>query len=344
MRRVSYVLLFICLAVTGICPGQQDARKAAPSDSKPASRKACPFSIVGVWKSEATSQTNPIFFAFAPTGWVTVLGHTEGALPQDFDMMAQARYKLDDPASPTRIEFTASTKNDTFPRGTSSLQIVMFSENNFTVADITTGHRSRWDRVQARRYFLTFAARGGSASQPGPAFAIWTTLDGQKTEVEALGVHLKTNDSVKTPIFEPVPAESYSEFEADSGSDPKVSASNSNVMMRLELSESEFYRTHKIFETWEGYVKAKALPNADPFVNAMEFLTKVAESINQCDDKIRLHKQDPSKPDDLITRHKVTQRPLEYIRLMRKKNDQFHVSDATFPRSWRPVVELAPQD
>lgn len=352
MRRVRVfnALLFACLSAAGISFGQADAKRAGqPNPTLAASldsTKACPFSIIGVWKSDATSETNPIFYSFAPTGWVTVLGHIAGALPQDFDMMAQVEYKLDDPGAPTRIEFTAKGKNDTFPRGTSSLEIIQFSADSFTIADLKTGQRTLWERVQAQRYFLTFAARGLRLPQLGPAFALWTTLDGRKTEVEALGVQLTSDEKGKTvAMFGPIQDELYTEFEQDIGSESKGSddqkVTDSKVMMRLELSESEFERTHKILETWEKYVKAKALPNADPYLNAMEFLTRTAQSLNQCEERIKLHKPDTSRPDDAIARHKVSQRPLEYIRLMRKKNDELHVSDATFPWAWRPTIALS---
>lgn len=364
MRRVKVFcgLLSICLAAGGISSGQSEAAKVVPSDSKlaarPDARKVCPFSIIGVWKSEATSETNPIFYSFAPTGWVTVLSHTAGALPEDFEMITQAQYRLDDPVAPTRIEFTPKGKNEVFARGTSSLEIIQYTDDSFTITDLTSGYRTQWNRVEARRYFLTFAARGGPLPQPpGPVFAMWTTLDGRKTEVEALGVQLIKDETGKpVPVFGPIPPEVCSEFAYADGSDSELKAERSNsklkdggsdsklkVMMRLELTESDFERTHKIFETWGQFVKAKALPDSNPYLNAMEFLTKTAQSLNQCEERVKLHKPDTSKPDDVITRHKVPQRPVEYIRLMRKKNDEIHVTDAAFPWAWRPTLELSSQ-
>lgn len=354
MKRVRVLcgLLFTCLVASGISSGQSEVRKVVPSDSTLAARlepgRACPFSIVGVWRTDATSETNPIFYSFSPTGWVTVLSHTEGALPEDFEMITQAQYRLDDPREPTRIEFTTKGKNEVFARGTSSVEIVQYSDDSITITDLKTGYRSQWARVLARRYFLTFAARGGPLPQnPGPVFAMWTTLNGGKTAVEALGIQLIKDDTGTTvPVFEPIPAVVYSEFEQDAGSDPKLKdEGNSKVkaMMRLELTESEFERTHKVFETWEQFVKNKALPNSNPYVNVMEFLTKAAQTLNQCEDKVRLHKPDAAKPDDVITRLKEPQRPVEYIRLMRRKNDEMHVTDAAFPWAWRPVLEISPQ-
>jgi hypothetical protein len=361
MRRVKvfWGLLLICLAAAGISFGQSEAGKVSPSDSKPAAsgdpRRACPFSIIGVWKSEATSETNPIFYSFSPTGWVTVLGHTAGALPEDFEMITQAQYRLDNPVEPTRIEFTPKGKNEVFARGTTSLEIIQYTDDSFTITDLTSGYRTQWTRVEARRYFLTFAGGGRPLPQaPAPVLAMWTTLDGRKTKVEALGIQLTKDETGKpVPVFEPISAEVYSEFEYDGGSEsePKDEGSNSKlkagrdsklkVMMRLELTESDFERTHKVFETWTQFVKAKALPNSNPYLNAMEFLTKTAQSLNQCEERVKLHKPDTSKPDDVITRHDVTQRPVEYIRLMRKKNDEIHVTDGTFPWAWRPTLELS---
>jgi hypothetical protein len=347
------ILIISCEAAS---VGQSDSRQAVAPESKSTTRaaptKGCTFSILGVWKSDATSETNPIYYSFSSTGWVTVLRHTAGALPEDFEMVTQAQYRLDKDGAPTRLEFTTTGKNDSFASGTSSLEIIQYSDDSFTVADLKTGYRTRWDRVEARRYFLTLAGRRGVANVPGPVLAIWTTLDGRKIDIEALGVHLRNDEAGTTlAVFESPPVEAYSEFSVDTTSEQTVRDGDGDVrgkdsmreeqrtIFRVELTESEFERSHKVYETWQKYVKAKALPNANPYANVHEFLTRIIESLNQCSEKLKEDKSAGLKPEVSVV--EAAQRPLEYIRQMRKMNDELHVHDAMFPWMWRPSIELS---
>jgi hypothetical protein len=156
---------------------------------------------------------------------------------------------------------------------------------------------------------------------------MWTKLDGRKTDIEALGVHLANDGKGKTgPVFSPIPAQLYKEFttESDKASD---------VMMRLELTEAEFERSHMVFETWEKYEKDRALPHRDPYLNGMEFLKGAAENLNQCDEKLKLHTIEGG-----AAAGNPHQQTVEYVRMMRKKNEDLHVTDRNFPEDWRPLI------
>jgi hypothetical protein len=280
-----------------------------------------------MWRSEATSETNPVFYGFGHDGRITIFGHVPGVLPQEFEMMASVGYKLDNPAAPKRIEFTATHGSDLFRTGKTSMEIVQYSDDSFTTLDTESGSQLRWDRVQTRRYFLTFAARSGQAQPGGAAFAMWTKLDGRKTEVEALGVHLAKDGKGKTgPVFGPIPAQLYNEFAAESDQ-------NSDVMMRMELTEAEFERSYKVFEAWTEFARVAKLPHKDPYLNGMEFLKSAAENLNQCDEKLKLH-----TTDGAAAARNPHQQTLEYIRMIRKKNDDLHVTDRDFPTDWRPTL------
>ena len=61
-------------------------------------KKACAFNIAGMWRSEATSGTNPVFYGFRHDARVTVFGHVPDVLPHEFEMMASVGYKLDNPS------------------------------------------------------------------------------------------------------------------------------------------------------------------------------------------------------------------------------------------------------
>ncbi|HEX8853473.1 MAG TPA: hypothetical protein VF754_08300, partial [Pyrinomonadaceae bacterium] len=166
----------------------------------------------------------------------------------------------------------------------------------------------------------------------GPAFAMWTKLDGRKTEVKTLGLYLVTDSAGRAvPVVGNIPNELYKEFVNES-------AKSSDVMIRLELTEAEFERTHKIFNSWDKRVREKTLLYDDPYLNAMEFLRRTAESLNQCGEKVQLHKLTWLQNDPIVTRHNIPQHPLEYIRVMRKKNEKLHITDERFPKDWRPTA------
>jgi len=290
-------------------------------------KRACAFNIVGMWRTEATSETNPVFYGFGRDGLVTVFGHVPNALPQDFEMMASIGYKLDDPAAPKRIVFTARRESDLFRAGTTSMEIVEYSDDGFTTLDTESGVRLRWDRVRTRLYFLTFAARSGPAQPDGEAFVMWTKLDGRKTEIEALGAYLAKDVKGKTgPVFGPIPARLYNEFTTES-------EKKSDVMMRMELTESEFERSYKVFEAWAEFARVVKLPHKDPYLNGMEFLKSVAENLNGCNEKLKLQ-----TTDGAAAARNPHQQTLEYIRMMRKKNEDLHVTDRDFPTDWRPTL------
>jgi hypothetical protein len=65
----------------------------------------------------------------------------------------------------------------------------------------------------------------------------------------------------------------------------------------------------------------------------MEFLKGAAESLNQCDEKLKLH-----TIDGATAAQKPYQLTLEFVKVMRKKNDDLHIPDRDFPTDWRPTV------
>jgi hypothetical protein len=339
-RLVSlFSLALLCLAGGELAFGQTGAKKA------------CPFNIVGTWRAD-TATPSPVLLRFAPDGTVTLLSPSEAIPGSDFETLGQVKYKLDAPSAPKRLDIIALRGNEVFGRGTTSMEIVEFGDAGFTTIHPADGRRTHWVRAKTNRYFLTFAARSvkmtgysddssqaidPKAGRPtqavygGPAFAMWTKLDGRKAEVEALGIYLTSDNAGRTwPVVGPIPVELYKEFASDSRKD-------SDVMIRLELTEAEYERTHKVFKTWEKRVREKTLLYDEPYLNAMEFLRRTAESLNLCGEKVKLHKLTWSERDEIVTRHHLPAHPLEYIKVMRKSNDELHVTDAQFPRDWRPT-------
>jgi len=320
MKRAGFLFsLFACLVAIAPVFGQ--------SDAKPKEKKTCPFNIVGMWKSEATTETNPVFYLFRPNGWVRLMEQSADALPEEFEVVAEVRYKLNKPNAPKLIEFITPRGNDAFQQGVTMLDITEHSENSFTTVDPSSAKKMRWERMQTHRYFLTFAARSGSLPYSGSAFVMFTTMDGRNTGIEAIGIHTTKGEAGKTaPDFGLIPAALYEEFRWESDKDE-------DVMMRLELSQTEYERTRRIFEVWAKQVKEKKLPYADPYLNAMELISKMAESLNECSEKIKL----PPKPGE-VAGNQSLQPPLAYIKAMRKQNDERHLMNAGFPTGWRPML------
>jgi hypothetical protein len=341
MKRAvfCYLLVFICLAA-GSAALSQTSGKAGKD-----TRKACPFSIVGLWRSEATTMHNPIFFNFSPEGWVVLLGHTPGALPQDFEMVNSANYKLDKPRAPKKIEFITGRGNEAFLPGITMLDITEYNDNSFTTSEPATGQQTRWIREQMHRYFLTFAARSGPLPHGGPAFATLTVLDGRAPRVDAIGIQVTKDEAGKTaPVFGKIPVEIYDQVREESEKEKeKKNNKEETVFLRFELTQSEFEAAQKVFQTWDKYLKDRALPHADPYLNGMEFSWKLAESLNQCGEKANLYRPAQSERDEIVSKYAPPQRLLEYIRVMRKKNDVMHVNDAVFPWQWRPMIQAPGQ-
>ncbi|HYP53134.1 MAG TPA: hypothetical protein VEQ42_06315, partial [Pyrinomonadaceae bacterium] len=194
-----------------------------------------------------------------------------------------------------------------------------------------TGVQTRWVRARTHRYFITFAARAGTFQDGGPAFAMWTRMDGHKTKTETLGLNIVKDAAGRAvPVMDAMPAAVAEELARETRKD-------SDVLMRLELSEAEFERTYKVFKTWDKRVRDKTLLYDDPYLNAMEFIRRTAEAINQCDEKVRLHRLSWSQWDQVVSKHNLPQHPIEYIRIMRVNNEKLHVTDAMFPVGWRPA-------
>lgn len=329
MKRSVFLnsLVVICMLAIGVAFGQSDAARV------------CPFNIAGLWRSDIDAELPRIFFSFSPEGHVTMLEHSRDTLPQDFEVITAVTYRLDKPAAPQQIEFTAVRGDDVFQQGVTSWQIVQYGDDFFTTVDPVSGQQTRWVREQTHRYFLTFAARSGRSGQGGPAFAMWTVMDGRQTKTEALGIQMTKDGAGKVvPIFGPISAELYDPIIEESERDKKT-RKDETVIARFELSEAEFERTHETYQMWENFVTTQKLPHADPYLNGMEFLSKAAEGFKQCGDKVKMKRPTRSELDEIAAKLNPAQRLLEYVRITRKKNEELHVTNSMYPWVWRPLIQ-----
>jgi hypothetical protein len=333
MKRFVFIcsILLICSLGAGNV-GQTDVYLAyGVALGQSAAGKTCPFSITGTWRVEGeTRKAKTFLYEFDLNGVIIISERTadnltDDSIPREYEVIGGGKYAVDRPEAPKLIEFRGISmdKRGAIPRGETSLQVVEYGDDSFVTSDPTTQALTRWFRVQTHRRFLTFAARNG----PSPsAFAMWTTLDGRDTKIDALG--LRTEGRVgAAPAFGLIPEGLYHEFEFESKKDY-------DVMLRLELTDAEFERSHKVFRAWTEFARIGKLPLADSYLNGMEFLKSVAGNLNQCDEKLKL-----PATGGVTAAQDSRQQALEYIKEMKKKNKGLHVTDGMFPLGWRPFLD-----
>jgi hypothetical protein len=331
MKRIVFLcsLLLICSLGAGNV-GQAEVYLAyGVTLGQSAAGKTCPFSISGTWRvEEGTKRAKAFLYEFDSSGTIIVTERTDESptddlIPREYEVIGGGKYGLDRPDAPKRIEFRSISmdKRGVIPRGRSSLQVVEYGEDSFVTSNPKTQAQTRWFRAQTHLRFLTFAARSG----PSPsAFAMWTTLDGRDTKIDALG--LRTDDrGGAAPVFGLIPEGLYHEFESESKKDY-------DVMFRLELTDAEFERSHKVFRAWTEFARIGKLPLTDPYLSGMEFLKSVTGNLNQCDEKLKL-----PATGGVTAAQDSRQQALEYIKEMKKKNKGLHVTDGMFPSGWCPT-------
>jgi hypothetical protein len=290
-----------------------------------AARGGCPLEIEGTWKLMGAVPNTPALMSFTADGWANVLGGPSEVSAGD--IAAQVSYRLAPAQDPRRIEFDARRGNDLFPPGVSSWEITGHADDSFTARPIdkVAGQQSYWTRLQTHRYFLTFAAR--SAAAEGAAFVMWTTLDGQKTQLDALG----TVQQGGSAHFGRIPDAITRSF-ATQG-DPAR-----DVMMRIELNEAEYRRTRAVHREW---IKPPARGSApeDANARALRFIEATLLGVNRCAIRIQ--------PADALALVETTRaagagvppaQPVELVRTIRRTNDRRHVPDKAFPATWKPAA------
>lgn len=174
---------------------------------------------------------------------------------------------------------------------------------------------------EPHRYFLVLAGRSGTFyDNSGPAFPMLIKLDGERTQVDALGVYSIQGKR----IFGPVPEESYREFMKE----PRAA---SDVMLRLEITSAQYARGLKILRTWERRVKEGALLYPDVSLDNILLVKEVTESLNRCGEKeIKLYKLDWDYEDKISDNNPPPQVPFLFFKEMKRLNESLHVRDEKF--------------
>ncbi|MBO0725552.1 MAG: hypothetical protein J2P52_08130, partial [Blastocatellia bacterium] len=102
---------------------------------------------------------------------------------------------------------------------------------------------------EPHRHFLVLAGRSGTFyDNSGPAFPMLIRLDGERIQIDAVGVYSIQGKR----IFGSVPEVAYEEFMRE----PRDA---SDVMLRLEITPGQYERGLKILQTWERRAREGAL-------------------------------------------------------------------------------------
>jgi len=275
---------------------------------------ACPLEVIGTWRLVSPGEPQPMLVTFGADGWANVVTVTGAGRPEDFDTLAQVRFQLVPRRDPKRIEFATPRGNDLFPAGASSWQITNYTDESFTSrrSDSEGGEQSQWSRLQTHRYFLTLANRDDAAT-----FVMWTTLDGQKAAYEALG---ETRQGT-TARFGRMPDEVVQAF-------ARESKRSDETMMRIELSEADYRRTHQVYEAWSSVLGRGIVVADDADNQTLALLDAALQSVNRCGVKIRTAQDGATATP--------SRNPAQLVRAIRELNDRRHVPDKLFPFRWKP--------
>jgi hypothetical protein len=311
-----FPLIFICLIASSQAFGQ----------------KGCQLNIIGTWKAAGADAQNPVLYRFAPDSTVTVLSRAGSDKSSELREIASATYILDDPNAPKVILFKTTREGGGFAQGTTSMEITGYDDTSFTSVKLGSG-TTRWVKVDPHKYFLVLAGRTGTFyDRSGPTFPMLIKMDAGKTQVDAVGIYSTRG----AETFGTVPAETYNEF-------MREPANVSDVMLRLEITETQYERGLKILRTWERRLREGALLYPDVSMDNILLVKQVTESLNQCGEKIKLYKLDWGLEDQISDKRKPTHIPFLYFKELRRLNESLHVRDEKFQEQGRSMQHQAGQ-
>jgi hypothetical protein len=277
---------------------------------------SCTAEVIGTWKLESSTLPQTTLLRFGRDGWASLLSGPSDQPAQSYEIIAQVSYALAPARAPRRLEFSTRRGNDLFAAGTSRWEITAHSDYSLTTqsADAAAGESMSWSRIPTQRYFLTLASRPGSAQPPAAAVVMWTTL-GSAVELEALGA-----TGVRFGRISTVQAQQFT----------RHSGQVDEVMLRIELNEAEYQRTHRVLEAWDAVLKNAmwndgGLARNDVMTQLTELFDATLQSVNRCTPRVQL----PAPAARLGSPH-------QWLHAIRRLNDKRHVSDKLFPFGWKP--------
>jgi hypothetical protein len=311
MKRFAllFSLILVCLIAPGIAFGQ----------------KGCELSVVGTWKVEGSDGSDNLLYRFGPDGTFTVLSRSGSGTNSQLREIASATYALDNPKGPKAISFTVIKEGGPLTRGMASMKIIRYDDTSFTCEKPGYGP-ARWVKIDPHRYFMVLVGQTEVFyDHSGPTFSMMIKTDGQNTQIDAVGIY----SAGGRRAFGVIPPETYKEF-------MKEPHSGSAVMLRLEMTGAQYERSVKIVRTWERRAREGALLYLELPMNNILLAKQVAESLNQCGEKVKLHKLDWSFEDTISEGQQGSLIPFMYFKELRRLNEPLHVRDEEFYRKTAP--------
>ncbi len=300
MKRsaIFFSLIIICLGTAAAAFGQ----------------KACELNLIGTWKATGPDGAD-IFYRFGPDARVTALA----SAGENAREIASAVYHVEDAKGTRVILFKADKTGGGFTAGIGAMEIIEFDETSFTFMGVDS-KPTRWVKVDSNQYFIVLAGRRGTFyDSSGPTFPMLIKRVGQQTHIDAVGIYSASG----TRSFGPVPADTYNQF-------MKEPRSDSDVMLRLEITEAQYERGLKIFRTWERRVREGTLLYPDPFLDNILLVKQVVESLNQCSERFKLYKLDWLRDDHISDKNLPSQSTFVFFKEMRRLNESLHIRDEQF--------------
>jgi hypothetical protein len=316
MKRsaIGFLLIFICLTASATAFGQ----------------KGCELNVVGTWKAATPDNASAVLYRFGPDATVKALARSKSGQESELREVASAAYMLDNPKAPKSILIKATKGSGVFAEGVTSMEIAAYDDTSLTFAKQGSAP-TRWVRVDANRYFIVLAGRSGAFyDSSGPTFPMLIKMDGQQTEVSAVGIY----SAHGVRAFGLIPPETYNEF-------MKEPRKDSDVMLRLEITGAQYERSLKIVRTWQRRARENELLYPDPNMDNILLVKQVAESLNQCGENIKLYHLDWSWEDRITENNIPARTPFLFFKELRRLNESLHVTDEKFQGSGRPAQHRA---
>jgi hypothetical protein len=275
---------------------------------------ACTPEVIGTWKLESSTLPQTTLLRFGRDGWASLLSGPSDQPAESYETIAQVSYVFAPTRSPRRLEFSTRRGNDVFAAGTSRWEIIAHSDYSLTTrAADAAGESMSWSRIPTQRYFLTLTSRPRTAQRPTMADVVWTTL-GSTSELEALGA--------TGARFGRIPGTEARELAWQS-------SQADAAMLRIELNEAEYQRTHRVLEAWDAVLKNASWKDeqarSDVTAQLTELFDATVQSVNRCALRVQL----PTAPARFGNPH-------QWLQAVRRLNDKRHVSDRLFPSGWKP--------
>lgn len=313
MKRSALILalILVCLAAPPAALGQ----------------KGCELNLIGTWKAEKSDETNPILYRFTPDARVTVLsGSDQGSTLRE---IASAGYTLDNPKAPKIILIKADKTGGGLAEGITAMDIAGYDDASLTLVKPGAAP-TRWVKVDVYRYFIVLAGRTGTFYDgSGPTFPMLIKTGGKQTQIDAVG----TYDVRGYWAFGAIPPETYNQF-------MKEPRTESDVMLRLEITAAQYERGLQIVKTWERRARNNELLYPDLTMDNILLAKQVTESLNQCQEKFKLYKLDWSMEDRISSSsprddNPFSRIPFLYFKELKRLNQSLHVPDDKFYGSGR---------